>query len=223
MSSTAFKLMVTHSLWSEEYWPMLLQIYFKKPIGIKPTYTRPIVELSLELHIPPYILYAKMEEFHLNNLPSVQALWKVYANNPKKLQKDAKRIRKMKGFGKPEEFYEGVTTEETFEKDFKLIERATDLTPIALIIVLNLYFHLTPITMTEGTPEVKEVARLLNITPRRVVEIMDVYRFCDPYLNQDDLIISPLLLPCQNIWNRYGNADTKELSALTEELCHYYR
>ena len=45
----------------------------------------------------------------------------------------------MKGFGKPEEFYEGVTTEETFEKDFKLIERATDLTPIALIIVLNLY------------------------------------------------------------------------------------
>ena len=170
MSSTAFKLMVTHSLWSEEYWPMLLQIYFKKPIGIKPTYAHPIVELSLELHIPPYILYAKMEEFHLNNLPSIQALWKVYANNPKKLQKDAKRIRKMKGFGKPEEFYEGVTTEETFEKDFKLIERATD-----------------------------------------------------PYLNQDDLIISPLLLPCQNIWNRYGNADTKELSALTEELCHYYR
>lgn len=99
MSSTAFKLMVTHSLWSEEYWPMLLQIYFKKPIGIKPTYAHPIVELSLELHIPPYILYAKMEEFHLNNLPSIQALWKVYANNPKKLQKDAKRIRKMKGFG----------------------------------------------------------------------------------------------------------------------------
>lgn len=223
MSSTAFKLMVTHSLWSEEYWPMLLQIYFKKPIGIKPTYTRPIVELSLELHIPPYILYAKMEEFHLNNLPSIQALWKVYANNPKKLQKDAKRIRKMKGFGKPEEFYEGVTTEETFEKDFKPIEKATDLTPVTLIIVLDLYFHLTPVTMTEETPEVKEVARLLNITPHRVVEIMDVYRFCDPYLNHADLMISPLLLPCQNIWDRYGNADTKELSALTEELCYYYR
>lgn len=223
MSSTAFKLMVTHTLWSEEYWPMLLQIYFKKPIGIKPTYARPIVELSLELHIPPYILYANMEEFHLNNLPSIHALWKAYANNPKKLQKEARRIRKMSGFGKPEEFYEGVTTAETFEKDFKPIEKATDLTPVALIIVLDLYFHLTPITMTEGTPEVKEVARLLNITPRRVVEIMDVYRFCDPYLNQDDLIISPLLLPCQNIWDRYGNADTKELSALTEELCYYYR
>ena len=222
MSSTAFKLMVTHSLWSEEYWPMLLQIYFKKPIGIKPTYAHPIVELSLELHIPPYILYAKMEEFHLNNLPSIQALWKVYANNPKKLQKDAKRIRKMKGFGKPEEFYEGVTTEETFEKDFKLIERATDLTPIALIIVLNLYFHLTPITMTEGTPEVKEVARLLNITPRRVVEIMDVYRFCDPYLNRDDLLISPLLMPCQEVWNRYGNDNPEKLSALAAQLKEYF-
>jgi len=163
-----------------------------------------------------------IEEFHLNNLPSIQALWKVYANNPKKLQKDAKRIRKMKGFGKPEEFYEGVTTEETFEKDFKLIERATDLTPIALIIVLNLYFHLTPITMTEGTPEVKEVARLLNITPRRVVEIMDVYRFCDPYLNRDDLLISPLLMPCQEVWNRYGNDNPEKLSALAAQLKEYF-
>ncbi len=215
--------MATHPLWSEEYWILLLQIYFKKPAGIKRTYARPMVELSLELHIPPYILHEKMEEFDLNDLPSIQALWKAYANNPQKLQKEARRIRKMSGFGKPEEFYEGVTTAETFEKDFKPIEKATDLTPVALIIVLDLYFHLTPITMTEGTPEVKEVARLLNITPRRVVEIMDVYRFCDPYLNHADLMISPLLLPCQNVWDRYDNADTKELSALTEELCYYYR
>lgn len=215
--------MTTHPLWSEEYWLLLLQTYLKKPIGIKRTYARPMVELSLELHIPPRILSEKMEQLARRDIPSLRTLWETYANNPNKLRREAKRIRGMKGFGKPEKFYEGVEAEETFEKDFKLIERATDLTPIALIIVLNLYFHLTPITMTEGTPEVKEVARLLNITPRRVVEIMDVYRFCDPYLNQDDLIISPLLLPCQNIWDRYGNADTKELSALTEELCHYYR
>ena len=215
--------MATHPLWSEEYWILLLQIYFKKPAGIKRIYARPMVELSLELHIPPYILHEKMEEFDLNDLPSIQALWKAYANNPKKLQKEARRIRKMSGFGKPEEFYEGVTTAETFEKDFKPIEKATDLTPVALIIVLDLYFHLTPVTMTEETPEVKEMARLLNITPHRVVEIMDVYRFCDPYLNHADLMISPLLLPCQNVWDRYGNADTKELSALTEELCYYYR
>ena len=85
MSSTAFKLMVTHSLWSEEYWPMLLQIYFKKPIGIKPTYAHPIVELSLELHIPPYILYAKMEEFHVYKhfgkyMPTIQKNYKKMPN-----------------------------------------------------------------------------------------------------------------------------------------------
>jgi len=117
--------MATHPLWTEEYWLLLLQIYLKKPIGIKPTYARSMVELSLELHIPPYIPHEKMEEFDLNDLPSIQALWKAYANNPKKLQKEARRIRKMSGFGKPEEFYEGVTTAETFEKDFKPIEKAT--------------------------------------------------------------------------------------------------
>lgn len=215
--------MTTHPLWSEEYWLLLLQTYLKKPIGIKRTYARPMVELSLELHIPPRILSEKMEQLARRDIPSLQTLWETYANNPNKLRREAKRIRGMKGFGKPEKFYEGVEAEETFEKDFLPIERATDLTPAALIVVLDLYFHLTPITMVEETPEVKEVAQLLGITPRRVVEIMDVYRFCDPYLNHDDLIISPLLLPCQNVWDRYGNANTKELSALTEELCHYYR
>lgn len=215
--------MTTHPLWSEEYWLLLLQTYLKKPIGIKRTYARPMVELSLELHIPPRILSEKMEQLARRDIPSLQTLWETYANNPNKLRREAKRIRGMKGFGKPEKFYEGVEAEETFEKDFQPIERATDLTSAALIVVLDLYFHLTPITMAEETPEVKEVAQLLGITPNRVVEIMDVYRFCDPYLNHDDLIISPLLLPCQNVWDRYGNANTKKLSALTQELHYYFK
>lgn len=215
--------MTTHPLWSEEYWLLLLQTYLKKSIGIKRTYARPMVELSLELHIPPRILSEKMEQLARRDIPSLQTLWETYANNPNKLRREAKRIRGMKGFGKPEKFYEGVEAEETFEKDFQPIERATDLTPAALIVVLDLYFHLTPITMAEETPEVKEVAQLLGITPNRVVEIMDVYRFCDPYLNHDDLIISPLLLPCQNVWDRYGNANTKKLSALTQELHYYFK
>lgn len=215
--------MTTHPLWSEEYWLLLLQTYLKKPIGIKRTYARPMVELSLELHIPPRIISEKMEQLARRDIPSLQTLWETYANNPNKLRREAKRIRGMKGFGKPEKFYEGVEAEETFEKDFQPIERATDLTSAALIVVLDLYFHLTPITMAEETPEVKEVAQLLGITPNRVVEIMDVYRFCDPYLNHDDLIISPLLLPCQNVWDRYGNANTKKLSALTQELHYYFK
>jgi len=215
--------MTTHPLWSEEYWLLLLQTYLKKPIGIKRTYARPMVELSLELHIPPRILFEKMEQLARRDIPSLRTLWETYANNPNKLRREAKRIRGMKGFGKPEKFYEGVEAEETFEKDFLPIEKATDLTPAALIVVLDLYFHLTPITMAEETPEVKEAAQLLGITPRRVGEIMDVYRFCDPYLNHDDLIISPLLLPCQNVWDRYGNANTKKLSALTQELHYYFK
>ena len=215
--------MTTHPLWSEEYWLLLLQTYLKKPIGIKRTYARPMVELSLELHIPPRILSEKMEQLARRDIPSLQTLWETYANNPNKLRREAKRIRGMKGFGKPEKFYEGVEAEETFEKDFQPIERATDLTSAALIVVLDLYFHLTPITMAEETPEVKEVAQLLGITPNRVVEIMDVYRFCDPYLNHDDLIISPLLLPCQNVWDRYGNANKKKLLALTQELHYYFK
>ena len=163
--------MTTHPLWSEEYWLLLLQTYLKKPIGIKRTYARPMVELSLELHIPPRILSEKMEQLARRDIPSLQTLWEIYANNPNKLRREAKRIRGMKGFGKPEKFYEGVEAEETFEKDFLPIERATDLTPAALIVVLDLYFHLTPITMVEETPEVKEVAQLLGITPRRVVEL----------------------------------------------------
>ncbi|GAB6976702.1 hypothetical protein [Prevotella falsenii] len=215
--------MATHPSWSEEYWLLLLQIYLKKPIGTKRTYARPMVELSLELHIPPHMLFEKMEQLAEKDTQSLKALWETYAKNPNKLRKEAKRIRGMKGFGKPEKFYEGVEASETFEKDFLPIEKATDLTPAALIVVLDLYFRLTPITMVEETPEVKEVARLLDISAHRVVEIMEVYRFCDPYLNHDDLMISPLLLPCRNIWDRYGNADTKKLSTLAQELHHYFR
>ena len=97
------------------------------------------------------MLSEKMEQLAGKDIPSLQTLWETYANNPNKLRKEAKRIRGMKGFGKPEKFYEGVEAEETFEKDFLPIEKATDLTPAALIVVLDLYFHLTPITMAEET------------------------------------------------------------------------
>ena len=90
--------MATHPLWTEEYWLLLLQIYLKKPIGIKPTYAHSMVELSLELHIPPRMLSEKMEQLARKDIPSLQTLWETYANNPNKLRKEAKRIRGMKGF-----------------------------------------------------------------------------------------------------------------------------
>ena len=45
--------MARHPLWNEEYWLLLLQLYQKKPMGVKPLYSKGMVDLSLELHIPP--------------------------------------------------------------------------------------------------------------------------------------------------------------------------
>ena len=48
--------MAKHPLWNEEYWLLLLQLYQKKPMGVKPLYSKGMVDLSLELHIPPTYL-----------------------------------------------------------------------------------------------------------------------------------------------------------------------
>ena len=41
------------SQWQDDYWLLLMQLYLKKPVGMKPKYCRSLVELSLELHIAP--------------------------------------------------------------------------------------------------------------------------------------------------------------------------
>ncbi|MCR5077253.1 MAG: hypothetical protein K6A82_04345 [Prevotella sp.] len=215
--------MATHPLWSDDYWLLLLQLYLKKPEGMKPVYSHALVDLSLELHIPPHSLYEQLFRLRHRDTPVLELIWETYAGNPRKLSRDVRKLRAMKGFGQPEEFYEGVEVKETFERDFLPLENNSDLKPIMLIMILDLYFRLTPITMTEETPEVQELARLMKIQPRRVVEVMDVFQFCDPYLNRDDLMISPLLLPCQEIWNRYGNDNPEKLSALAAQLREYFR
>ena len=52
--------MPKHHLWSDEYWLLLMQLYLKKPVGLKPLYSRDMVDLSLELHLPPQFLYGQM-------------------------------------------------------------------------------------------------------------------------------------------------------------------
>ncbi|WP_028897127.1 hypothetical protein [Prevotella sp. HUN102] len=215
--------MATHPLWSDEYWLLLLQLYLQKPAGMKSLYSRSLVELSLELHIPPRSLYEQQFLLRQRETPVLQLIWETYADNPRRLSRDVKKLRSMKGFGQPAEFYEGVEVKETFERDFLPLKQNEALKPVMLIMVLDLYFRLTPITMVEETPEIQELAKLLKISPRLVVEVMDVFQFCDPYLNRDDLMISPLLLPCQEIWNRYGNDNPEKLSALAAQLHDYFR
>ena len=225
--------MANHPLWTDEYWLMLMQLYLKKPQGVKPVYNRQLVELALELHIPPQFLNQQMFRLRTIDTPRIQRLWDTYGQNPKKLARGVKLLRQKNGYGNASLFYDGVDVNETWEKDFKPIDglsanspQATayaGLTPVILILVLDLYFRLTPITMVADTPEITELAKLTKTPARTIVEIMEVYQFCDPYLDRSDFMTSPLLNPCQQIWQRFGNDNPQKLAALAAQLKDYFK
>ena len=194
--------------WSDDYWLLLMQIYLQKPVGIKPMYSRKMVDLSLELHIVPNILFARME---------------TYGNNPQKLSRAVKLWREMRGYGFADAFYEGVEVNETFERDFRPIAGKGSMTPVMLILILDQYFRLTPNTMVVETPEIQELARLIKKTPLEVADAMEVFQHCDPYLNRKDVTFSPLLLPCTEVWRRFGNANTEELASYAAQLKEYFK
>lgn len=223
--------MAKHPLWHEEYWLFLIALYQKRPQGVKPLYSRGLVDLALELHIEPEFLYQQM--FKLRNIESasLRQYWNLYADSPAKLNRELRRLRRMAGFGKSTEFYEGVQVNESWEKDYKPIATsgADDhasvlalLTPMKLIMILDLYFRLTPITMVAETPEVVALAKLIGVSPRQVVEVMEVFRCCDPYLSHGEMLISPLLTPCMQIWKRYGNEQPQKLAATALQLREYF-
>ena len=54
--------MASNSLWQDDYWVLLMQLYQQKPVGIKPMYSRRMVELCMELHLAPQFMYEKMFE-----------------------------------------------------------------------------------------------------------------------------------------------------------------
>lgn len=215
--------MAKHPQWSDEYWLLLMQLYLKKPVGVKALYSRPMVDLALELHIPPQYLYEQMFRLRTIDTPRMEKLWADYGKNPRRLSRGVKLLRQKLGF--TEDFFEGVEVNETWEKDFKpLVFKDKNLTvaPVALIVILDLYFRLTPLTMVGETPEIQELARLLKLKPQQVVEVMEVYQFCDPYLHRSDFLSSPLLKPCQQIWQRFGNDSPQKLAALAAQLREFF-
>ena len=46
--------------WSDDYWLLLMQLYLRKPVGVKALYSRGLVQLALELHIEPRVLRSQM-------------------------------------------------------------------------------------------------------------------------------------------------------------------
>ena len=207
--------------WIDDYWLLILQHYLRKPIGVKPMYSRDMVDLAIELHIHPSVLFGKMCAVANLETPRIERLWENYAGNPRRLQRAVKLLQEMKGFSNAEEFYSGVEVSETFEKDFRPVAEGETLTPVMLILILDLYFRLTTITMVKATPEIVELARLIKQKPEVVVEVMELFQLCDPYLNRNEVVLNPLMLPCQQIWQRYGNSDTEVLASYAEELKEY--
>ncbi len=209
--------------WQDDYWLLLMEIYLQRPVGVKPMYSRKMVDLSMELHIAPNVLFTKMSQIANLETPRIERIWNTYGSNPKRLARAVSLYRSMKGFNNAGEFYDGVEMNESFEKDFRPIDEDSSLTPVMLILILDLYFRLTPITMVAATPEVQELARLLKLKSQKVADVLEVMQHCDPYLNRKDVTFSPILLPCQQVWRRFGNANTEDLASYAEQLKEYFK
>ena len=215
--------MAKNHVWHDDYWLLLLQLYLRKPTGMKPLYCRPLVDLSLELHIQPEALQRRMAMIARMDTPRVERLLETYQHNPKRLERAASLLRGMKGFGAAEEFYEGVEVQETFERDFRPLAEDSRFMPVMLILILDLYYQLTPSTMVSETPEVGQLARQLRLKPTDVVEVLEVFQICDPYLERTDVTLSPLLAPCQQVWQRMSDKEPQDIHALAEQLGEYFR
>lgn len=214
--------MARQPIWHDDYWLMLILIYMKKPVGVKPLYSRQLVDLGMELHIHPQYLHRMMTKLDEVDSPSIKALMDSYAHNPKKFRKRVETLRLMKGFGNEHSFYDGVEVIESFEKYFKPIAGCEHITPMMLVIILDLYFRLTPQTMVAETPEVVDMAKMLKIKPQEVVEALKTFCLCDPCIKNKDIDNTMLLEPCQEVWHKYGSQEQDKLSDLACKLKDYF-
>ena len=215
--------MAKNQLWNDDYWLLLMQLYLRKPVGMKPMYSRDMVMLSLELHIAPQQLFQRQNDIANLETPRIERIWKEYSKNPQRLTRAVRLLREMKGFNSAGDFFEGVTIEETFEGDFRPLAEDSRLMPFMLVMILDLYFRLTPITMVAETPEVQELSRLMCVPAKLIVEVLQIYQTLDPYLRRQEVSASILLQPCRQIWERYANLDTAQLAEYAQQLSYYFR
>lgn len=222
--------MARRPIWHDDYWLLLIKLFLKRPQGVKRLYSKDLVDVALELHLHPTYIHRKLMQLRNIDTPRLQRMWDRYATSPRRLSRGIALLRQMKGFGNADAFFAGVTEEtETWEKDFQPIaftlpdgKPNTSLTPAMLIMILDLYFRLTPLTMVPETPEVQELAKLMRINPTQVASVMEVFRVCDPYITSEEFIVSPLLTPCMEVWKRFGN-DPEQLTALAAQLKDYWK
>ncbi len=190
-------------------------------MGVKPLYCRQLVDLALELHIAPQFLHAQMFRLRLIT-PQMTRLWERYGSHPARLRRDVERLRGMRGYGREEEFFSGVTVQTTFERDWMPVEEGAAFTPVMLTMVLNLYFQLTPVTMVPSTPEVAALAKLMKVSPEDIIRVLDTFLHIDPYIRREASEPCFLEAACREVWAKWGNNDPEKLYQLADQLKRYF-
>lgn len=207
--------------WSDEYWPLLVKEYKRKPEGVKALYSKHMVELALRLHIQPQELHRKLMELRKIESPQLQKLWDDLSGNTRKLNKAVRILLEKDGYGTSGKFFDGIAVNESWELDFRPLEDESRLMPVHLILILDLYFQLTPTTMVSDTEEIQDLARLIKMPVSMVLEVMEGFKQCDPYMSavQAETSLTPY---CKVVWNRFGNDDIEKLSSFAEQLKKYF-
>ncbi len=226
--------------WSDDYWLPLLELYLCKPVGVKRLYNRRLIDLSLELHLPPALLHKQLQRLRLLDNPRIQQLWQRYSNHPRQLSKAVAKWRSMRGFGLADDFYDGVDRlEQDFERLLWPIAGAEAWNELMLVLVLDLYFRLTPLTMVSHTPEVQQLAKRMKVTVDEVVDVLHTFQQCDPYMMQkgerkeekgekggNDSLRSAaaqsIVGACQHLWTHYQHMPTGTLEGDAAQMNDYF-
>lgn len=79
--------MATHPLWNDDYWLLVLQLYLKRPTGVKAVYAREAVDLAVELHLPPPFIHQQLQEMDRRDRLVLQLVWKLTPRSRVGLQK----------------------------------------------------------------------------------------------------------------------------------------
>ena len=92
--------MTTHPLWNDDYWLFVLQLYLKRPTGVKPVYAHEAVGLAMELHLPPQFIHQQLQEMCRRDRLVLQHLCDTSPTARKRHRKATKDegIRTRKGF-----------------------------------------------------------------------------------------------------------------------------
>lgn len=209
--------------WSEEYWWLIMQLYLRKPCGVKPLYNRDAIDLCLKIHVEPEVIHEKLLSLDASATPWLKDFRSRYEANPNKLKRAVDKTERMMGFGSAGAFFQDVETHETFEKDFRPLPDCEGLTNVMLTLMLDLYFKLTPPTMVAETPEIIDLSKRLRVKPELTVRVLVTFQYCDPYLNRKNPPRSPLFDACLAVWSRYDGCTPETLSSTSADLMEYFR